>query len=526
MSLHQSPQKRDDSSTPDDLRQSKLRQVFADRPSHAIHVGRQEQPGLISVIASYDDKKPPTDPLARQNTLAKTIEVIAAQMEYLPLNVRKNFHVILADNGMTREQVAAAQSVIDRANAKLHQSGMDRIQFHIAHAHKDPSNDLTATAAYARNKAFSLVRNMRRDEPRFSAPTLVNDDDAVTLGIPAMHMVLRNGGGTIGAVAPLNRSTTDVASTAQTALERLSKGHYRASPDCPVRVFPGITESAGAINFCLLTAFGGTRVPKTCSLMIDGHAVQSMQNEEGELFLVCPEGSFEDMLLSGGLERRGYKIVECARAEVFDQVRVDSRARGLQQFRWAFDHATAFHDFVCLGQTTKESLIFDGVSVLQPQDNRWLLARIPGNEPTMSRALNTQRVHGAIVNPTEVRELLSRIEIALVNDPDHFIESHPYAFKGRPGSFRNIEVLQKTVTMCKELLDGVTPVMQRLEHEVVDVPVLTVDNLTPADQLRFNIDTRVARMLGNLAAIACMSSNDIEGGTLRVALLGPRQPTL
>ena len=232
------------------------------------------------------------------------------------------------------------------------------------------------------------------------------------------------------------------------------------------------------------------------------------------------------MLLSGGLERRGYKIVECARAEVFDQVRVDSRARGLQQFRWAFDHATAFHDFVCLGQTTKESLIFDGVSVLQPQDNRWLLARIPGNEPTMSRALNTQRVHGAIVNPTEVRELLSRIEIALVNDPDHFIESHPYAFKGRPGSFRNIEVLQKTVTMCKELLDGVTPVMQRLEHEVVDVPVLTVDNLTPADQLRFNIDTRVARMLGNLAAIACMSSNDIEGGTLRVALLGPRQPTL
>ena len=58
------------------------------------------------------------------------------------------------------------------------------------------------------------------------------------------------------------------------------------------------------------------------------------------------------------------------------------------------------------------------------------------------------------------------------------------------------------------------------------MPVIAVDALPPADQLRFSLECRTARLLGNLAAIALMTSNDIEAGTLRVALLGPRQPTL
>jgi hypothetical protein len=259
--------------------------------------------------------------------------------------------------------------------------------------------------------------------------------------------------------------------------------------------------------------------------MLDGDAVQSMQNHAGELFLVCPEGSFEDMLLSGGLERQGYKVVECPEAEVFDQVRVDPRARGLQQFRWAFDHATAFHDFVRIGEATSEGLVFHGVSVLEPGTQQWQIARIGSQEATIIRALNTDSISAAIVNPAEVRELLSRIEISLAHDPDHFIASHPYAFKGRAGSFRSEDALQKTVRLCQELLEQVMPVMDFVKKDPVDVPVIAMTDLNQADQLRFELDCRIARILGNLAAIASMTSNDIEAGTLRVALLGPRQPT-
>lgn len=266
-------------------------------------------------------------------------------------------------------------------------------------------------------------------------------------------------------------------------------------------------------------------MPKTCALMLDGNAVLSMQNDDGELFVVCPEGSFEDMALSAGLERKGYKVAECAEAEVFDQVRVDPRARGLQQFRWAFDHGKAFHDFICIGETTGERLVFDGLSVLEPGTERWLLSRIPGTDPRVSRSLNTESVVASIVNPYEVKELLSRIEISLAVDPDNFVAKHPYGFEGRDGSFRDIDVLKKTVRLCRTLIDHALPSIDVRTRETLDVPVLLVSDLAPADQLRFDTDSRIARLLGNLAAIGSMTANDIERGVLRVALLGPRQPT-
>ncbi len=463
--------------------------------------------------------------MARQNTLAKTIEVMAAQLRYLPQEVRKNFHLVLADNGMSSGQLSAAQNVIDSVNAQLRLAGTGQIHFHIARAHKDPSNPLTATAAYARNKAFSLIRNMRRDDPRFSAPMFVTDDDAVLRGLANLHAALTRSNGEYGAVAPLNRTTTDVIETANTLLPNLWGGKDPTSSSPATRLFPGITDTGGAINFCLLTAFGGTRVPKTCALMLDGNAVHSMQNDDGELFIVCPEGSFEDMALSAGLERKGYKVAECAEAEVFDQVRVDPRARGLQQFRWAFDHGKAFHDFICIGETTGEKLVFDGLSVLEPGAGRWLLSRIPGTDPRVSRPLNTESVVASIVNPYEVKELLSRIEISLAVDPDNFVAKHPYAFEGRDGSFRDIDVLKKTVRLCRTLINQTLPSINVDGRETLDVPVMLVSELPPADQLRFDTDSRTARLLGNLAAIASMTANDIEQGVLRVALLGPRQPT-
>ena len=525
MSLHQPSRRPEHPQSSDEHRQDRFAQVFRKQTTPSLRVIRQAEPGLISVVASYDDKKSPTDPMARQNTLAKTIEVMAAQLRYLPQEVRKNFHLVLADNGMSSGQLSAAQNVIDSVNAQLRLAGTGQIHFHIARAHKDPSNPLTATAAYARNKAFSLIRNMRRDDPRFSAPMFVTDDDAVLRGLANLHAALTRSNGEYGAVAPLNRTTTDVIETANTLLPNLWGGKDPTSSSPATRLFPGITDTGGAINFCLLTAFGGTRVPKTCALMLDGNAVHSMQNDDGELFIVCPEGSFEDMALSAGLERKGYKVAECAEAEVFDQVRVDPRARGLQQFRWAFDHGKAFHDFICIGETTGEKLVFDGLSVLEPGAGRWLLSRIPGTDPRVSRPLNTESVVASIVNPYEVKELLSRIEISLAVDPDNFVAKHPYAFEGRDGSFRDIDVLKKTVRLCRTLINQTLPSINVDGRETLDVPVMLVSELPPADQLRFDTDSRTARLLGNLAAIASMTANDIEQGVLRIALLGPRQPT-
>jgi hypothetical protein len=154
-----------------------------------------------------------------------------------------------------------------------------------------------------------------------------------------------------------------------------------------------------------------------------------------------------------------------------------------------------------------------------------MLSRIPSKEPSIIRPLKTDRIHAAIVNPSEVLELLSRVEISLAHDPDAFIAQHAYAFNGRLGSFKDSEVLKKTVSACTSLLQSIAPIMPRAHRESVQVPVTRVGELNGPDQLRFEVDVRVARILGNLAAIAMMPSNDIDAGQLRVALLGPRQPT-
>jgi hypothetical protein len=526
MSLHQHAHDISPALPSHDDRQSQLKQIFVDRTKSAYTVVRHDEPGLINIVASYDDKKPSTDPLARQNTLAKTIEVLAAQLGYLPRSVRDNFHIVLADNGMTAEQLTSARGVIESVNATLRQSGTGQVKFRVAHAPKDPAKPSTATAAYARNQAFSVVRALRELDHHFGAPVLVTDDDSITTGVADMLADLTGRNKRIGAVAPLNRRTENVVAHATTILPSLWAGETLYPTAQPYRAFPGIIGAAGVIDFCLLTAFGGTRVPKTCSLMLDGNAVQSMQSDAGEIFLVCPEGSFEDMLLSGGLERQGYKVVECQQAEVFDQVRVDPHARCLQQFRWDFDHATAFHDLLLLGNTSNEELVFNGISVLQPGRDGWQLTNISALEQAKMRPLQADAVRAAIVHPTEVRELLSRIDIELSTDLDRFMTNHPYAFSGRMGSFRTVEALQRTVKLCRELVDKITPRIPLAGYEKVEIPVIAVDALPPADQLRFSLECRTARLLGNLAAIALMTSNDIEAGTLRVALLGPRQPTL
>lgn len=525
MSVHPSPHTNATAQSPTQRRHEQLHEAFFVSVDKVVEVGRQEQPGLINIIASYDDKNPPSEHLARQNTLAKTVEVLAAQMRYLPARVRENFHLVIADNGMSVSQTAAIRATVDSINNTLRQGGEPEIALHIAHAPKNPSNPLTATAAYARNKALSLVKEKRRDDPRFGASVWIGDDDSITLGMAPLYKVLTSGSGRIGAVAPQNRSTADVIVKANAVLGELQAGQHTPPQHATFRGFPGITDPEGTINFCLLTAFGGTRVPKTCSLMLDGNAVQSMQRGTGEVFLVCPEGSFEDMLLSGRLERGGYELVECGQAEVFDQVRIDPKSRGLQQFRWAFDHATAYHDFISLGRATKQSLVYEGVTVLTKAHDQWLLSRIPSKEPSITRPLHTNGVHAAIVNPSEVLELLGRIEISLAHDPEAFIEQHPYAFKGRLGSFEDVEVLKQTVSLCTSLLHNIAPIMPNVQRELVHVPVTRVGELNGPDQLRFEVDVRVARILGNLAAIASMSSNDIEAGRLGVALLGPRQPT-
>lgn len=516
---------KDAGKTPTERRHEQLREAFFIPIERTIEVGRQEQPGLINLIASYDDKCPASEPLARQNTLANHVQILAAQLRHLPSRVRENFHIVIANNGMSSSQLVSIRGVVDSINNKLRQAEEPEIKLHIVHAPKDPSDPKTQTAAYSRNHGGSFIRQKRLDDPRFASPILIGDDDSFPLGVAGLLNVLAKGCGKIGAVAPLNRNTDNVILKGDAALAELDAGHHSPSQNPSFRNFPGIMDNHGKINFCLLTAFGGSRVPKTCSLLLDGYAVQTMQDSKGDLFLVCPEGSFEDMMLSARLEQQGYDLVECQDAQVYDQVRVNPRARAFQQFRWASDHASAYHDFILVGRREKQPLVFEGISVLIPAYDRWMLRNISADEPGVTQPLNTRRICASIVNPAEVLELLSRIELSVAQDPDAFMAKYPYAFEGREGSFRDIDVLKKTVALSTKLIQTIAPCMPRVPSDDVHVPVLSREQLDGPDQLRFEDDVRVARLLGNLAAMATMTSNDIEGGKLRVALLGPRQAT-
>lgn len=516
------------------LRQQALLETLARARIHA-HDGppkpRTFQEGLIVVIATYNDGRPLLDPGARINTIHHLLLALEHQRAALPESAQGNFKVVIADNGMTASQRSRLEDYFGALSTQAKTCRRSPPQCLIVGAPKIRGDDFTRTAGYARNLALREIRQCRDDgDLSFDAPVLIHDDDAVTDGIGDMYRLLSRHRNVLGAVAPSVRGVRDIASHASRIRGRRTEP--RRGTSAQSSSFPPVFDKDGLINFSVLFAFGGSRVPKTCALLLHPRAIDDLASEDGEVFHVWKKGSFEDMSCSIGLACSDWDIFACRSAHAYDQVRSHPEARLRQQFAWAYDHATAFHDFSEVSKQLSDPVVHHGISALTPlpkelrtREEGWGLQR-------MLRLRGFPGLQATIVRPDEVRETLSfiREQLSTPRRAKRFLKMHSYVLEGGFENTKNLSVsVRLTLKVVGQVIAQLDPArLIRIEVPLVDYRRAfspTGDRAGHADALRFERDTRVARLLGNLASMFRNPTNDFRKGKVRCMAFGPRQAT-
>lgn len=487
--------------------------------------------GLIVVIATYNDGRPLLDPLARINTLHHLLLALEHQRAALPEKARDNFKVVIADNGLSASQRSRLEDYFQALSVRSRTHHRRPPQFLVVPAPKIPGDEFTRTAGYARNQALREIRRRREaGDPSFDAPVLIHDDDAVTDGIGDMYRLLSRHRNVLGAVAPQMQGVRDMAQHA-TAI-RARKHIPRLGTPARISSFPPVFDRDGLINFSVLFAFGGTRIPKTCALLLHPRALDDLASVHGDVFHVWEKGSFEDMCCSIGLACTDWDVFTCESARVHDQVRHHPEARLRQQFNWAYDHATAFHDFSEVSRMLPQPVVHHGISALVPlareertRHEGWGLQR-------MVRLTGFPGLQATIARPEEALELLDyiRARLATARGAARFLSKHRYALEGGFETSANLAATVRVVRrVVKAVLAQIDPdKFRRIEVPFVDHRVSANRkgrHTNPAEALRFHRDTRVARLLGNLASLFRNPSNDFRNGEVRCVVLGPRQAT-
>jgi hypothetical protein len=492
---------------------------------------RTFQEGLIVVVATYDDGKPLLDPSARINTIHHLLLALEHQRPALPETARSNFKVVVADNGMDADQRSRLRDYFTSLAAQAKANGRTRPECLIVNAPKVRGDDFTRTAGYARNVALQEIRRRRAAGHRgYDAPVLIHDDDAVTDGIGDMYKLLSRHRNVLGAVAPRVQGVRDMARHATWI--RAQDFEPRRGTSAQSSSFPSVFDTRGLLNFSVLFAFGGSRIPKTCALLLHPRAIDDLASAQGEVFHVWKKGSFEDMCCSIGLACSDWDIFECDSALAYDQVRSNQEARLRQQFAWAYDHATAFYDFSEVSKLLPRPVVHPGVSVLVPlpkeertREEGWGLQR-------MARLAGFPRLQATIVRPEEARESLwfIREQLRTRRRAADFQEKHAYAFDG---CFRSSADLAATVEGTLRVVGKVIAQVDPAKLARVEVPFVdhrkvygaAGDQAEQAEALRYERDTRVARLLGNLGSMFRNPANDFVHGRVRYVTLGPRQAT-
>ena len=516
------------------LRQQALLETLARARSHA-HDGppqpRTFQEGLIVVIATYNDGRPMLDPGARINTIHHLLLALEHQRAALPESAQGNFKVVIADNGMLANQRSRLEDYFGALRMQAKTNRRSPPQCLIVGAPKIWGDDFTRTAGYARNLALREIRRYRdAGDSSFDAPVLIHDDDAVTDGIGDMYRLLSRHRNVLGAVAPSVRGVRDMASHASRIRGRRTKP--RRGTSAQSSSFPPVFDKDGLINFSVLFAFGGSRVPKTCALLLHPRAIDDLASEDGEVFHVWKKGSFEDMSCSIGLACSDWDIFACRSAHAYDQVRSHPEARLRQQFAWAYDHATAFHDFSEVSKQLADPVVHHGISALTPlpkevrtREEGWGLQR-------MLRLRGFPGLQATIARPDEVRETLSYIreQLSTPRRVKRFLNKHSYALEG---GFENAKNLSVTVRLTLKVVGQVIAQLDPARLIRIEMPFVDYrrayspagDRAGHTDALRFERDTRVARLLGNLASMFRNPTNDFRKGKVRCMACGPRQAT-
>lgn len=506
------------------LRRARLRHIGDGPPPN-----RPFREGLIVIIATYDDGRPLLDPYARINTIHHLLLALEHQRPALPEAARQNFKVVIADNGLSPDQRSRIQNYFSALEAKATAGNRTPATFLMVNAPKIRGDDFTRTAGYARNMALREIRR-RCDagDASFDAPVLIHDDDAVTEGIGDMYRLLSRHRNVLGAVAPVVHGVRDMALLATGIRSR--RFGVRLGTSAQSASFPPVFDRDGLINFSVLFAFGGSRIPKTCALLLHPRAIDDLRSERGDVFHVWKKGSFEDMCCSIGLACSDWDVFRCESAHAHDQVRNHPEARLRQQFAWGYDHATAFHDFSEVSGLLPHPVVHRGVSVLVPlaREDRtpsegWGLHR-------MVRLPGFPGLQATIARPEEVLELLQYIHEQLSTGlkATRFRNKHSYAFEG---SFETVDNLKRTVRATRKLLKVVLDHVDPDKFHRIEVPYKDHQRVYSkageraghADALRFARDTRVARLLGNLASLFRNPLNDFRKGRVKCVVFGPRQ---
>lgn len=492
---------------------------------------RTFQEGLIVVIATYNDGRPLLDPAARINTIHHLLLALEHQRPGLPESARSNFKVVIADNGLNAQQRSRLEDYFTALRAKAKANHRTPPKLLVVPAPKIRGDEFTRTAGYARNLALREIRR-RRDagDASFDAPVLIHDDDAVTDGIGDMYRLLSRHRNVLGAVAPSVIGVRDMALHATEI--RARRYEPRLGTSAQSSSFPPVFDRDGLINFSVLFAFGSARIPKTCALLLHPRAIDDLASERGEVFHVWKKGSFEDMCCSIGLACSDWDIFTCGSARAYDQVRNNPEARLRQQFAWAYDHATAFHDFSEVSKLLPEPVVHPGASALVP---------LPRESRTRAEGWGLQRfgrivghpgLQATVARPDEVLETLDLI-LEQVSTPRRaalFQEKHAYAFEG------GLETVENLIAAARASQQAVKAVSAQLNPERlrrIEVPFADHrreyagggERAGHAEALRFGPDTRVARLLGNLASMFRNSANDFANGDVRCLAFGPRQAT-
>lgn len=516
------------------LRQEALLETLRRARSHS-HEGpppdRTFQEGLIVVIATYNDGRPLLDPAARVNTIHHLLLALEHQRSALPESARGNFKVVIADNDMTEHQRSRLEDYFGALSTQARSNRRTPPQCLIVRAPRIRGDDFTRTAGYARNLALREIRRRRNaGDTSFDAPVLIHDDDAVTEGVGDMYRLLSRHRNVLGAVAPSVRGVRDMASYALRI--RAQRPRQRRGTSAQSCSFPPVFDTDGLINFSVLFAFGGTRVPKTCALLLHPRALEDLASPDGEVFHVWKKGSFEDMCCSIGLACSDWDIFACGSSRAYDQVRSHPEARLRQQFCWAYDHATAFHDFSEVSRRLPEPVVHHGISALVPlakedrtREEGWGLQR-------MLRLRGFPGLQATVVRPEEVQDTLLDVkgQLSTPRGAARFLRKHHYAFEEGFESVRNLSrVVRVSLRLVRQVIAQLDPERAiRLEVPFADhrrVYSRTGERSGHPDSLRFERDTRVARLLGNLGSMFRNPSNDFEKGRIRCAAFGPRQAT-
>lgn len=415
---------------------------------------REYHPGATVLIPIHTDERLPS--------IEHTLRSLSTQGEKT-----RDLSIVIADNGISNE---GRQHIEEFAK----QNGLN----HLAFADARPTSLEHKNAAHARNKALELIRWLVIQHPEYRQDgILMLDSDTALLpgAVEELEKTYRKREGTV-AVTAKNITVPNIDTDAQSTYLK------EANSSSQERALPKLYEQGKHVDISSIVAFGSDVATKTCGLFVDKKTI----NRLSKPFVIMPNGSSEDMLLTVALNNMG-DIWHNPRAVVLDQARETPEQTKKQRKNWGRDHAILFTDLVSMGLAPK------GLHILEPRGDIWAEWKVP----------NSDSIAGLIINPDQLKNLSLRLKEDIAN------ESYPRSDELEEG----IKTLER-ITRHIDLTRNQTPTKIR-----TDLPQPIEPN--PA-QTRFSPEALIGLLAGNIQGMHEVQKID-KGIIPQIVFFGVRQ---